>query len=103
MKSSKQFKAVTTEAFKDNTEKLPRVSLLTTRLKREVEITLNTQEELKIIQNWARAYPEVLKIILEAKDNRIHCPFGTGCNEFPCKDLICNADCCSNGYVYRQS
>lgn len=116
MKASKSFKTAKTETFREEKlprdtkaaeglfgEKEPKVSLLTTRLTKEVQVTLTAQEELEIIQKWARSYPQVLKIILDAKDKRICCPFALQCNQFPCSNLSCNADCCCNGYAYRMS
>ena len=66
---------------------------------------LSPQEEMEIVMKWVKQYPEVIRIMLDViqRGKKIRCPFPFECNEFPCSDLNCNADVCSNGYAYRMS
>ena len=61
------------------------------------------QEEMEVVTKCVKEYPEVIKIMLDVVQNgkKIRCPFPFECNEFPCSNLSCNADVCSNGYAYR--
>jgi len=70
-------------------------------IERTVQVELTEEDEIGILRKYAKKHPEVLKVLL--KHPKGHCPFPGSCKVFPCKTLDCNADCCSNGYAYRQS
>lgn len=81
--------------------------------------TLRTpvKERQRIFNTFIKKYPDLVKhmktIIQEYVDDirankysrksTCHCPFPFACNTFPCKNLSCDADICSNGYTYRMS
>lgn len=70
-------------------------------MQRTFEIDLTVEEKLNIVRQYCMTDTEVVKALLT---NPIgFCPFPVDCDEFPCSTLSCNADCCSNGYAYRQS
>lgn len=74
-------------------------------IEKSFEIKLTPQEEFQLMIDFVKEYPKLIHVIVENVNKRhsIRCPFPFECNSFPCKDLTCNADCCSNGYAYRMS
>ena len=69
-------------------------------MKRTFDFELLIQEKLYIVREMCIKNPKAVKIILK-NPKKVCCPFPNCCKDFPCKDLICNADVCSNGYAYR--
>lgn len=72
---------------------------------REVKIKLMPNETFGSLLKTTRENPKLVETVLSLVKNkkRISCPFPFECKEFPCKDLYCNADMCTNGYSYRMS
>jgi len=75
------------------------------KITRKSKIELTKDEMFLTTVMFCRDNPEAAeKILSTIKSGQIvSCPFPFQCNCFPCEDLICNADCCSNGFAYRMS
>lgn len=66
-----------------------------------VEKEISKELQFFIVMEWVKKRPDIIKILLDSP--RANCKFPFLCNDFPCSDLMCNADVCSNGYAYRMS
>lgn len=73
-------------------------------MERRVEIKLTLDEKLGVVAELIADYKgkKAVENILK-NGGRYGCPFPKECNRFPCEDMWCNADVCSNGYAYRYS
>lgn len=72
--------------------------------RRDIEIKLTLSEKLRATTELI-ADPkgkQAVQILLD-NEGKYKCPFPEDCNVFPCSDLWCNADCCSNGNAYKFS
>lgn len=71
------------------------------KIKREQEVELTTSEKLRAAWDLKNKNSKILEIILNT--DRLGCPFPDACEIFPCQELHCNADVCSNGHAFRYS
>ena len=70
----------------------------------DFSVDLKPETELAIVAKWAKTCPDAVRNLLERPAHvKGNCPFPEECNQFPCPDMTCNADCCSNGYTSRMS
>lgn len=72
-----------------------------TKFSKDVDISLNKDQEMVILRKAAQTCPELLQVLLE--NPSWYCPFPFECNRFPCGERGCNADMCDNGYAFRYS
>lgn len=70
----------------------------------DFSVDLKPETELAIVAKWAKKCPDAVRNMLERPSHtKGICPFPEECNQFPCQDMTCHADACSNGHTYRMS
>ena len=74
-------------------------------VKVDTKIEMSFEDAFYFMVKFAKKYPEAVKRVVEVHENekKVQCPFPEICDKFPCKDLVCGADVCSNGYAHRMS
>ncbi len=67
-------------------------------MNRTIEIVLTLDEKLAVVAEMVQKQRRAVTYLLE-NGGRYGCPFPGQCKRFPCEDMWCNSDTCSNGYT----